>query len=252
MHREEGRPAVEAHEEVLTRLREIVISSAADSRQLPTERELCKQLGISRTALREHLQALEVVGLLRRDQGRGTFLQSPDGIALGNLLDLAMVADNVPPDDLMYVRRVLERESAALAAGRLPPEIHAQMTGLCAEMRAPLPAQLIAEADHDFHMLLLQCSGNAALRLLGATLSQSLHRSMLGMREFLASDRRAQLDMARAHERVLEAVVHGDSQRAWKEMDRHFTLNERIARRIKDRSKPAARDAGLRSADSGS
>jgi DNA-binding FadR family transcriptional regulator len=79
---------------------------------------------------------------------------------------------------------------------------------------------------------LLQCSGNAALRLLGATLSQSLHRLMLSMREFIASDRRAQADMARAHDRVLDAVVQGDSQRAWKEMDHHFTLNERIARRI--------------------
>ena len=228
----------EPHEEVLARLREIVISSAANGRQLPTERELCRLLGISRTALREHLQALEVVGLLRRDQGRGTFLQSPDGIALGNLLDLAMVADDVPPDDLMYVRRVLERESAALAAGRLSPEVHARMAGLCGQMRTPLPAEHIAAADHEFHMILLQCSGNAALRLLGATLSQSLHRSMLGMREFLASDRRAQLDMARAHDRVLDAVAGGDSQRAWKEMDHHFTLNEHIARRIARRSKP--------------
>jgi GntR family transcriptional repressor for pyruvate dehydrogenase complex len=226
----------ETHEEVLARLREIVITSASNGRQLPTERELCQQLGISRTSLREHLQALEVVGLLRRDQGRGTFLQSPDGVALGNLLDLAMVADNVHPDELMYVRRVLERESAALASGRLSPDDHARMAGLCAQMRAALPAQHIAAADHEFHMLLLQNSGNAALRLLGATLSQSLHRSMLGMREFIASDRRAQLDMARAHDRVLEAVICGDSQRAWKEMDHHFTLNERIARRIAKRS----------------
>ena len=111
----------EPHEEVLARLREIVISSAANGRQLPTERELCRLLGISRTALREHLQALEVVGLLRRDQGRGTFLQSPDGVALGNLLDLAMVANDVRPDDLMYVRRVLERESAALASRAAVP-----------------------------------------------------------------------------------------------------------------------------------
>jgi GntR family transcriptional repressor for pyruvate dehydrogenase complex len=227
---------VETHEAVLAGLREIVISSAASNRQLPTERELCQQLGISRTTLREHLQALEVVGLLRRDQGRGTFLQSPDGVALGDLLDLAMVADEVRPEDLMYVRRVLERESAALASGRLSPDVHARMTGLCAQMRAPLPAPLIAAADHEFHMILLQCSGNAALRLLGVTLSQSLHRSMLGMREFIASDRRAQLDMARAHDRVLEAVVSGDSQRAWKEMDHHFTLNERIARRIARRN----------------
>jgi hypothetical protein len=41
--------------------------------------------------------------------------------------------------------------------------------------------------------------------------------------------------MARAHDRVLDAVAGGDSQRAWKEMDHHFTLNERIARRIAKR-----------------
>ena len=81
-------------------------------------------------------------------------------------------------------------------------------------------------------MPLLQCSGNAALCLLGATLSQSLHGSNFSVREFLASDRPAQLDMARARDRFLDAVAGGDSQRAWKEMDHHFTLNERIARRI--------------------
>jgi GntR family transcriptional repressor for pyruvate dehydrogenase complex len=243
--------AVEAHEAVLARLREIVICSATENRQLPTERELCQRLGISRTALREHLQALEVVGLLRRDQGRGTFLQSPDGSALGSLLDLAMVADGVSPDDLMYVRRVLERESAALACGRVTPDVHARMAGLCAQMRAPLPAQHIADADHEFHMLLLQSSGNAALRLLGATLSYSLHRSMLSMREFIASDRRAQLDMARAHDRVLDAVIGGDSQQAWKEMDRHFTLNHRIAKRIAQKAGSATFGSDSPDADSG-
>jgi GntR family transcriptional repressor for pyruvate dehydrogenase complex len=222
----------EPQDQILARLREVVISSASTTRQLPTERELCQRLGISRTTLREHLQALEVVGLLRRDQGRGTFLQSPDGIALGNLLDLAMIADDVSSDELMHVRRVLERESASLASGRLSPELHAKMMGLCAQMRAPLPAAHVAAADHEFHMLLLQSAGNAALRLLGATLSQTLHRTMLSIREVLATDRRAQLDMALAHDRVLEAVVSGDSQLAWKEMDRHFTLTERIARRV--------------------
>lgn len=225
----------DAQDEVLARLREVVISSASENRQLPTERELCQRLGISRTALREHLQALEVVGLLRRDQGRGTFLQSPDGIALGNLLDLAMVADDVSAGELMYVRRILERESASLASGRLSADVHARMTGLCAQMRAALPAHHIAAADHEFHMLLLQSAGNAALRLLGATLSQSLHRSMLTIREHIAADRRAQLEMARAHDRVLDAVIAGDSDLAWKEMDRHFTLTERIARRVAER-----------------
>lgn len=230
---------METHDDVLDKLREVVLDSGRAHRQLPTERELCQSLGISRTALREHLQALEVVGLLRRDQGRGTFLQSPDGTALGSMLDLAMVADNVPPDDLMYVRRILERESAALASGQLDPVTQGRLKVLCDRMREPLPAQAIADADHEFHMVLLEHSGNAALRLLSATLSQALKRSMREMREFLAEDRRAQLDMARAHERVLEAVMAGDRDRAWNEMDHHFTLNKRIAGRIERRHSDA-------------
>jgi hypothetical protein len=85
-------------------------------------------------------------------------------------------------------------------------------------------------------MLLLQCSGNATLRLLGATLSQSLHRS--SMREFIASGRRAQLAVARAHDCVLDAVAGGDSRRAWKEMGRLFMLSERIARHRPARQVP--------------
>ncbi len=226
---------MDAHDNVLSRLREVVLSAGQADGQLPTERELCRSLGISRTALREHLQALEVVGLLRRDQGRGTFLQSPDGTALGSVLDLAMLADGVPPDDLMYVRRILERESAALATGRIDPVTHARLLVLCAKMRDRLPAQDIADADHEFHMLLLKSSGNAALRLLAATLSQALHRSMREMREFIATERRAQLDMARAHERVLHAVLGGDPQQSWHEMDHHFSLNEKIVKRIQVR-----------------
>jgi len=230
----------ETHEDILSRLRGVVVDSAASGRQLPTERELCQHLGVSRTTLREHLQALEVVGLLRRDQGRGTFLQAPDGIALGNLLDLALVADEVSVGDLTYVRRVLERESAALCSGRLSAEDHARMTGLCAQMRAALPAQQIASADHEFHMVLLQGSGNAALALLGVMLSQSLHRSMLSMRTFIASDRPTQLEMARAHERILDAVVADDPDRAWKEMDHHFILSGRIARRLAGQERQGA------------
>lgn len=224
-----------AHDDVLSRLGEVVLETSKAGGQLPTERELCQLLGISRTNLREHLQALEVVGLLRRDQGRGTFLQSPDGRALGSVLDLAMMADDVPAEDLMYVRRVLERESAALAVGRLDPIHQARLRVLCDRMRAVASTQAIAEADHEFHMLLLESSGNSALRLLGATMSQVLLRSMREMREFISADRRAQLEMARAHEQVLEAVVAGDGPRAWRSMDHHFTLNQTIARRIERR-----------------
>ena len=58
------------------------------------------------------------------------------------------------------------------------------------------------------------------------------HRVMTALRLRKGAERRAQLDMARAHERVLHAVLGQDPQQSWHEMDHHFTLNQKIVKRI--------------------
>ncbi len=42
--------------------------------RIPPERELCQQLGIARTSLREALKAMELVGMLDSRVGDGTFV----------------------------------------------------------------------------------------------------------------------------------------------------------------------------------
>ena len=90
---------------------------------LPTEPVLCEQFGFSRTVIREGLKQLEERGLVRVEQGRGTTVQPRDS---WNLLDPAVIrialaydSDMSLLDDLISVRRVLEREMACAAAQRL-------------------------------------------------------------------------------------------------------------------------------------
>ncbi len=43
--------------------------------KLPSEHALCRQLGISRSSVRETLRVLEAVGLVEKAQGKGVFVR---------------------------------------------------------------------------------------------------------------------------------------------------------------------------------
>ena len=88
---------------------------------LPTEPALCEEFGFSRTVVREGLKLLEGRGLVRVEQGRGTTVQPRSSWDLldPDVLRMALAYDDDMAllDNLMTVRRVLEREMAATAAG---------------------------------------------------------------------------------------------------------------------------------------
>ena len=54
-------------------LKEVIASLPAESR-LPSEPNLAKQMGVSRATLREAMRSFETEGLIRRQQGVGTFV----------------------------------------------------------------------------------------------------------------------------------------------------------------------------------
>jgi GntR family transcriptional regulator len=63
-------------------LRELIRNEIAGGRwevgeRLPSEREWCETFNLSRTTVREALDALVQEGLLQREQGRGTFVAEP-------------------------------------------------------------------------------------------------------------------------------------------------------------------------------
>jgi GntR family transcriptional repressor for pyruvate dehydrogenase complex len=151
-----------AFEETLDRLgTAIKLGLLAPGTRLPAERELCEQLGIARSTLRQALTALVQTGHLHavRGRGGGTF-----------------VAESLPPAeapsaelvaswrDICDQRLAVELGVAVLAAERATDDAIGPLDALVAEMEGHLhdfPAY--RRADVRFHVALAEATGSARL-----------------------------------------------------------------------------------------
>src|SRR5919202_1267972 len=86
--------------------------------RIPPERELCQQLGIARTSLREALKAMELIGMLDSRVGDGTFVCARSEFLSRPLLWALTGTDHAELRDIMEARLFLEQDLAGLAAER--------------------------------------------------------------------------------------------------------------------------------------
>src|SRR6202167_3924560 len=86
--------------------------------RIPPERELCQQLGIARTSLREALKAMELVGMLDSRVGFGTMICPRSEFLSRPLLWAFTGTDHAELADLLEARVFMERDLAGFAAGR--------------------------------------------------------------------------------------------------------------------------------------
>ncbi len=95
--------------------------------QLPPERELAEQFGVSRTAVREAVKTLREKGLVEAYPGRGTFITDGSSNTMKQSLHRMMRSGNEGFAFLAEVREILEPEIAALATTRADQEVLAAM-----------------------------------------------------------------------------------------------------------------------------
>jgi GntR family transcriptional repressor for pyruvate dehydrogenase complex len=86
--------------------------------RIPPERDLCQQLGIARTSLREALKAMELVGMLDSRVGDGTFVSPRSEFLSRPLLWAFTGTDHEELHEIMEARTIIEENLAGLAAQR--------------------------------------------------------------------------------------------------------------------------------------
>ncbi len=131
--------------------------------RLPAERDLARQLGVSRPTVREALIALEVEDAVDVRTGSGIYVVQPGSrqAAAAPGYDPAEWG----PLELMQARELVEGEVAALAARNAKKAQVAAIAAALAQMQDQAGAGIAPRAgDQAFHAAVAQACGNEVLR----------------------------------------------------------------------------------------
>ena len=127
--------------------------------RLPPERDLARQLGVSRPSVREALIALEVEGMVEVRIGSGIYVLAP-----GNDKPSSGPEAEAGPFELLRARYVIESDCAALAArSAKKAQVHAMEEALVEMERELTDAKQPLPADRMFHLRIAEATGNGAL-----------------------------------------------------------------------------------------
>jgi DNA-binding FadR family transcriptional regulator len=133
--------------------------------RLPAERDLAKQLGVSRPSVREALIALEVEGWVEVRTGSGIYVQPPRQRSRARTAPNGNgTAADWGPLELMRARELVEGEVAALAARHARKAQVGAIAGALAQMQDEADAGVEPRAgDEAFHTAIAQACGNEVL-----------------------------------------------------------------------------------------
>lgn len=191
--------------------------------QIPPESKLADMFQVSRTAVREGVKSLIAIGVIETRQGVGTFVRDsqPGPLRITGTAGQPTLALLL---DLLEFRRILEPETAALAAQRRTA-LDLQRLELCVlelekgVMRSERPPE-----DLGFHLALARATGNSAL----------IDTSSMIIRFYEGDEFRPdELDI-HEHRAIYEAVRDGDAESARQAMRSHLDRMLELRIRVGD------------------
>jgi GntR family transcriptional repressor for pyruvate dehydrogenase complex len=212
-------------EYVIARISELIKSAELKpGNRLPAERDLAKQLGVSRPSLRAGLRALASMGLLKSRQGAGTFVADGPPTLDSEPLRLLAALHGFSFNHMFETRSILEAGAAGLAAKNATSEQLATMADEIAEMYAALgePQEYLVH-DMRFHRAIAAASGNPTLATLVEMVSAVLYERR---RETIdrAHDFKESLEL---HQQLYRAIRARQPEEARGAMSEHILRAQR-------------------------
>jgi DNA-binding FadR family transcriptional regulator len=202
----------------------IVGSKLMPGHRLPSENELSAKLGVSRSAIREGLKALEAVGVITTHQGKGSFVSEFDSTAIADNLAISLRFDRPSVRDILEVRKALETGFLSQVAPRLTTDDFQALEMVVDRMRQKLKkSKTFLLEDMEFHRLLYRKLNNRVLLNILEMFWKLFGQIEEGSRHSL----RQLSESVNQHQAILVALKKGDVTHAEHLLKLHFRDAER-------------------------
>lgn len=184
--------------------------------RMPTELELARQLGTSRTVVREAVKILSALGRVRAQKGRGLYVADDEGMfGTGRWGAFFLPTDLDHVYMLFEFRRTQEMETSRLAARRATPAELRAIEEAAARCRRGFETgreDLFNEGDDAFHTAVAAASHNMFLQV-GVREARRLQAqsSIIGLHGSVGGHAAKAVE---EHEAIYEAIRAGDPEAA--------------------------------------
>jgi len=202
--------------------------------KLPTEYEITRAFGVSRTVVREAMSRLQAAELVETRHGIGTFVRPGAERAPFRIHEVETATLN-ELIAILELRISLEAEAAALAAERRgAADLAAMRRALDAFSRQVAQSKDAVQADFRFHLSIAQATGNRhfadLIRYLGTML---FPRTRVNSAQLAGQKRAAYLARVnREHEMIFQAIARGAPEAARAAMRSHLQNSRERLRRV--------------------
>lgn len=216
------------YEEIIGQIKKLIVDRKLQpGDKLLSERELSEKLDVSRASVREAFSALEMIGIIDIRPGEGSFVKQ---MSYEGMLEPLSFMVQVEIDDIMKlleVRKILEVETAALAALRAKAEDIDELSDALHNMKEQMVAGEVGDiGDAAFHFAIARATGNPILVRVMNTISDLMTNTFKTSRQKLFLMENMPELIKASHQLIFEAIVERNPHQARIAMRNHLVLVE--------------------------
>lgn len=217
--------STKVYEQVIEQIKYMITSGELKKgEKLPPERELVEKFQVSRTSVREALRALQIIGLIESRQGGGNYIKDSFDDNLIEPLSMMFVLQNSRNSEILELRRVLEVETARLAAKNISDEELTRLKEIIDRMKDLPDEKENVVLDKELHYIIAKASGNNLIMSILTAVSSLMDSFIKEAREAIINKDENKSVLLEHHENMYIALKNHDEKEAGKVMKEHMNL----------------------------